>query len=123
LRYLLVATAIVCAVAGCWGRRKTSPVEPAAPATLLVENRHWLDVDIYVAQSGNRSRLGTVTATSTRDFTFPRSVVAQLAPIQLVASPIGSPSTLVSESIVVKPGTHVSWTLQSNLGTSTLSVY
>jgi hypothetical protein len=123
LRSLLVATAIVYAGAGCWGHRKASSVEPAAPATLRVENRHWLDVDVYVVQSGHRSRLGTVTATSATSFVFPRSLVLQQAPIQLLAAPIGAPRSLVTETIVVRAGTRVDWLLESNLSTSTLSVY
>jgi hypothetical protein len=115
--------AIMCAAAGCWGQRKTSPIEPAAPAMLHVENRHWLDVDIYVVQSGHRSRLGTVTAAATKDFRFPRSTTLEPAPLQLLAAPIGSPATLMTESIVLKPGTQVDWMLESNLSTSTLSVY
>jgi hypothetical protein len=123
LYYLLVLIVVVLAAAGCWGRKKPTSVEPSAPATLHVENRHWLDVDLYAIQSGHRMRLGSITATSTKDFAFPPSVTRQLAPIQLLAAPVGSPRSLVTESIVVKPGTRVDWTLESNLATSTLSVY
>lgn len=123
LRYLLVATTIMGAATGCSGHRKTSPVEPAAPATLRVENRNWLDVDVFVVQSGHRTRLGTVTATSAKSFTFPHSLILQQAPVQLLAAPIGAPRSLVTESIVLKSGTRVDWLLESNLSTSTLSVY
>jgi len=123
LRCLLITMVTVCAVAGCWGHRASSQVEPDAAATLRVENRDWLDVDVYVVQNGHRTRLGTVTATSTKSFTFPHSLVLQRAPIQLLATPIGGPRSLVTESIVVKPGTRVDWLLASNLSTSTLSVY
>ncbi|MGH7612696.1 MAG: hypothetical protein ACREMW_01465 [Gemmatimonadales bacterium] len=33
---------------------------------LLVVNHHWLDVVIYLVQNGTRTRVATVSATTTR---------------------------------------------------------
>lgn len=74
---LLWATASACAP------RSTSEGIPADnAATLRVDNQAFLDVNIYVLRSGQRTRLGTVTALSTRTFALPRSVVGTAVRVQ-----------------------------------------
>lgn len=121
---LLIFPALVLAITAC-GRPRTAPdlAGPLPSSLLHIDNHHWLDVEIYVEHDGQRSRLGTVTATSSHDFTFPRGMLGQLGVIRLIADPIGSRSGVVSDEIAVKPGMRVSWTLESHLQRSSLAVY
>jgi hypothetical protein len=88
-----------------------------------VENKHWLDIVVYVEHDGQRSRLGTVTAASTTDFTLRPTLIGQTGAIQLIGDAVGSPGTVQTGTIVVRPGSHVTWTLQTNLARSDVSVY
>ncbi len=124
LHRALISLPLILALAGCWRHRgEASVTSPYARSTLHIENHHWLDVDIYVVHDGQRSRLGTVTAATSKDFIFPRSMVGQLGQIRLIADPVGSPEEIRTETIVVKPGNRVTWTLESSLSRSSLAVY
>jgi hypothetical protein len=124
LRRLLVLLAVASAANGCWLGHKSGSQQPrSTPSTLTVENHHWLDANIYLVHDGQRSRLGTATAARTLKLTFPPSFIGQLGTIQLIADPVGASAGIVSQSIVVKPGTRVVWTLESDLARSSLSVY
>lgn len=124
LQRLLLVPAILLALGGCGrGQKSTSQPLPSTPSRLQVENHHWLDINIYVVHDGQRSRLGTASAAKTTDFTFPPSLLGQLGAIQLICDPVGSDDGITSQSIVVKPGTRVVWTLESDLARSTLAVY
>jgi hypothetical protein len=124
IRRLLALTAVVFAASGCWWGHKSESQPPrSTPSTLTVENHHWLDANIYVMHDGQRSRLGTATAARTLRLTFPPSFLGQLGTIQLIADPVGASAGIVSQSIVLKPGTRVVWTLESDLSRSSLAVY
>jgi hypothetical protein len=123
-RSLLILAVAVLAVNACAHHRHDSgSVAPYEPATLHVENHHWLDVDIFVIHEGQRTRLGAVTAATSKDFVLPRSMISGGREIRLVADPVGSPGALTTEGIVVRGGSQVTWTLESNLQRSSLSIY
>lgn len=119
---LLLLPALVL-VSACGRHHASGPPAPLVPAVLHVENHHWLDVDLYVLHDGQRGHLGTVTATSTKVFTIPRSMIGSMGEVRLIADPVGERGTLTTDIIVVKPGTQVYWTLESSLDRSSLSVY
>lgn len=124
LHRALISLPLLLAIVGCWRHRgEASVTSPYARSTLHIENHHWLDVDIYVVHDGQRSRLGTVTAATSKDFIFPRSMLGQLGQIQLIADPVGGGGRISTDVIVVRPGTHVAWTLESSLSRSSLAVY
>lgn len=125
--WLLVAFTVIPAVAACHSTSTTphrgisSASEPRS--TVHVENKHWLDVVVYVEHDGQRSRLGTVTAASTTDFTLLPTLIGQTGAIQLIGDAVGSPGTVQTGTIVVRPGSRVTWTLQTNLARSDVAVY
>ena len=117
---LLVAVAIM--AAACW--HHSPPASSSdAPATLHVENHNWQDVDIQILHGGIRVRLGMVNGASEKSFAFPRTVMGDLGEVQLIAHAIGTPETIETGEIVLKPGTRVQWTLETSLNRSSLSVY
>ena len=112
LRRLGGRLALVLALASvaCYGKGKNAPV-PVERTTLVVENRAFLDHDIYVVRSGQRIRLGTVTGNSQATFTIPPSIVGAVTALRFLADPIGAPRAPVSEEVTVSPGDRVVLTI------------
>jgi hypothetical protein len=54
---------------------------------------------------------------------FPKYLLSDLGEVQLIAHAIGTPSTIETAVIVLKPGTKVRWTLETDLSRSSVSVY
>jgi hypothetical protein len=124
LKMLLLLPAFLLLMDGCGGRQKeASRSLPTGPTSLRVENHNWLDVTIYVVHDGQRSRLGAATAARTTDFAIQPTQLGQLGTISLIADPVGSSKAVASPKVVVKPGTRLVWTLQTDLSRSSLSVY
>lgn len=111
-------------LAACGGRTRANPfgprAGPAAPAQVVVENRHWADMTIYVDRAGSRSRLGTVSTNQTRTFELSPVVVPPGTSVAFVADPVGSADTYSSPRTPVGPGDDYRWTLAVELVHSTL---
>jgi hypothetical protein len=90
---------------------------------LRVINNHWLDVTVYVVHDGQRTRVGTATASSRHDFPLPGRLLGVSHQIYLVGDPIGSTEVVQTERLQVEPGQFVEWTIQSNLRNSNVAVY
>ena len=125
LRRLVVPPAIVLAAGACFLHHGSPDTGEAytAPATLHVENHNWSDVSIIVLHDGQRTRLGIVTATSSKSFVFPRYLLGNLGEIRLIADAIGSRDQTITDVVVLRPGTRVTWTLEDDLVRSNLTVY
>jgi hypothetical protein len=90
---------------------------------LQVINHHWLDVDVYILHDGQRTHVGTVTATATQQFMLSGRLLGGSRQIALLADAIGSPEVVRSETLVVQPGQYIEWTLESTLSRSSVGVY
>lgn len=124
LKWLLLLPAFVLLLDGCGTKQKeTNRPLPSGPTSLRVENHNWLDVTIYVVHDGQRSRLGAATAAQTTDFAIQPTLLGQLGAIRLIADPVGSSGSIASPRVVVKQGTRLVWTLQTDLSRSSLAVY
>lgn len=77
------------------------------PATVRVENRAVLDVNVYALRAGQRIRLGTVTAHSTSTFRVPATLVGSGMGVQFIADFIGSSRAPVSDEVTIWPGDEV----------------
>lgn len=91
----------------CAPRSPREEIPAGTPATLRVDNQAFLDVNIYVLRSGQRTRLGTVTALSGRTFVLPRTVVGTAVRVQFLAAFIGSNRAPVSEEVLIWEGDEV----------------
>jgi hypothetical protein len=133
LRTLCLSLALTTLATGCsllpGGKsgKKTQPVSYREPVpefvVVSVQNHNWSDVVVELAHSGQRTRLGQVTAATDAKLKFPSRFVSGAQSVRLIAKPIGSPQAFVSESFVVRPGQNVEWTLEQGLGRSSLAVY
>jgi|SwirhisoilCB3_FD_contig_61_4782615_length_1202_multi_2_in_0_out_0_1 hypothetical protein len=123
LAQCIAIAVIALAPAACLHHHAAANSTGSEPATLQVDNRNWQDVDIEVLHRGIRSHLGSVNAATTREFQFPQSLLGDLGEVQLIAHAIGTPFTITTNVIVLKPGTQVRWSLETTLSSSTIAVY
>lgn len=110
LRLLLASMLVVVAAPAC---RSASNAEPGkAPAeqprtTVKVENRSFLDHNVYVLRGGQRVRLGMVTGNSTQTFTIPANLVFGVTALSFLVDPIGGTRQPVSNELPVSAGDEV----------------
>jgi hypothetical protein len=123
LKRLVVIMAVALAPTACLHHHASEDVNPGDRATLRVENHNWQNVEIEVMHRGLRSHLGSVNGASIGDFEFPRNLMGDLGEIQLIAHAVGTPGTITTPVLVLKPGTQVKWNLETILSQSTISVY
>lgn len=90
---------------------------------LVVENNNWLDVAVYVARGGLRTRLGAVSSMSKGEFAIPDAYVLGVADITVLADPVGASNAYTSPPIQVYPGARVELRVANNVRLSDYSVY
>ncbi|HEX5178585.1 MAG TPA: hypothetical protein VFW04_04595 [Gemmatimonadaceae bacterium] len=120
---LVVIAAVAVASVSCWHHHPPNESAGGGPATLRVDNRNWQNVDIQVLHRGMQSHLASVNATAVTNVVFPKYLLSDLGEVQLIAHAIGTPYTITTQVIVLKPGTEVRWTLETDLNRSTIAVY
>ena len=80
-----------------------------------VENRAFLDMNVYViGDGGGRTRLGTVTGNTDQDFVIPEYIVGPANTVRFLVEPIGSNRAPISNSLSVRPGQTVTLTIPPN---------
>lgn len=124
---ILVPLVIALAAPACAHPRTAADRPPGdgdsrTPSVLRVTNHNWLDVTVYVQHDGARSRVGLVTAASTRTFVLPRRLIGADGSIFLVGEPVGTLASVASDVLHVLPGQPIEWTLESDLERSSASV-
>ena len=82
-------------------------------------NNGYLDMHIYVVQSGQRRSLGMVTGLTQATMTLPRQIVESGRELQLLGDPIGGSRPYVSPFLFAYPGTRIRLTIQDLLSLST----
>jgi len=127
-RHLGTALAALLAVApACWRHRgparATEDSAPAGEIALRVTNHNFLDVIVYVVHDGQRTRVGTVTGSSTQVFFLPLRLLGQGREIQLLGDPVGSSDVARTDILIVQPGQYIEWTLETDLRRSSVGVY
>lgn len=117
--------AAVMLLSGCAHVDRTSGTDSPsqAPATVEVSNHNWATINVYAVRSSMRSRLGTVESNETRTFRVPDTMIAGAGSIRLMASPIGSTRTHMTDEILVRPGERIEWNLENWLPMSSYAVY
>jgi hypothetical protein len=129
---LVAALSVSVAVAGCFvfhphhagpGRESRAAGGSPGEIALNVANHNFLDVVVYVLHDGQQTRVGTVTASSSAIFYLPGRLLGLGREIQLLGHPIGGTDLARTETIVVQPGQYITWTLESDLGRSSVGVF
>lgn len=94
-----------------------------AEVTILVRNRHWLDLNIYLIRGTVSERLATAGGLSDKIISLPWRRVEGAGTIRLGADPIGQNRRIRTEIIQVRPSSVVEWTIESNLRGFQVSVF
>jgi hypothetical protein len=86
--------------------------ESDRPSALMVQNRSWMPVTVYVSKSGVMRRIGAVEATSGRVFVLDELPFTPDGRDQyLVARPL-SGDAVRSEAFAFSPGRTTIWTIE-----------
>ena len=127
IRVVTALAALLLATPACFWHRKAAREAaldvPEAEIALRVTNHNFLDVTVYAIHNGQRTRVGTVTGSSSQVFYLPPRLLGLGREIQLLGDPIGSTDFAVTETLMVQPGQYIEWTLETDLRRSSVGVY
>ncbi|HEV2085677.1 MAG TPA: hypothetical protein VGR09_11380 [Gemmatimonadales bacterium] len=111
-------------VMGCAGPRHNvgpAPVE-ADGVELTLNNRHWLDIDIFVQHDGEASRVTTVTASSSQSLILPLWLLGESKIVRIIAEPVGEGGSYTTDPLRLDQGQSVEVNVESVLSRSNYSV-
>jgi hypothetical protein len=116
MRYLKLSLLAVVAVAlaACASSGTNAAAQSNQTATLIVDNRAILDMNMYALRSSQRIRLGTATGLTTSRFTIPASLILGVTSLRFQADPIGSSRAPISEEINVSAGDEIQLMIPPN---------
>lgn len=109
-----VALVAFLVVSACGPASRQARGPETAQTTVRVENRNFLDMNVFVLRSGQRVRLGMVPGNSTRVLVIPQTLIFGSTPLRFLADPIGSRQTPISDDIMVRAGDQVTMMIPSS---------
>jgi hypothetical protein len=104
VRSIAFALLLLCVAACAALSRSSNNADQSQPAVLEVDNRSFLDMDVFAARSAQRVRLGTANGNSKTYFNIPTFLVSGVTSLRFIADPIGGNRASVSQEITVSPG-------------------
>ncbi len=109
---------------GCAGPRQNVDPEPveAAGFSLILNNRHLLDVNIFLQHDGQPDRIATVTSATSRSIVLPLRMLGTSKAIRIIAEPIGDETRYTTDILVVQPGQIIELNVESLIGRSNYSI-
>jgi hypothetical protein len=113
---------LVVGMIACGPHRAGSDLERDSFAVVVI-NHHWLDVTVYLVHDGQRTRVGTVTATTTEQFAISTRLLGASRQISLLGEAVGSNQVVRTELLTVQAGQYIEWTLENALRRSSVAVY
>jgi hypothetical protein len=108
----------------CAGPRQDvdpSPLEPSG-FSLILNNRHLLDVNIFLQHDGQPDRIATVTSSSSQSVVLPLRMLGQSKTIRIIAEPIGDETRYTTDILLVQPGQIIEFNVESMIARSNYSV-
>src|SRR5688500_13262998 len=111
-------------ITACAGPRQNIDPEPveASGFSLILNNRHLLDVNIFVQHDGRPDRVATVTSATSSALVLPVRMLGHSKTIRIIAEPIGDDSRYTTELLVVQPGQIIELNVESLLARSNYSI-
>jgi len=121
----LVAVCLAATLACGSGRHASRPAPglPQEGFAIVVVNHYWLDVTIYLVHDGQRTRIGTVTASTTQEFDLSDRLLGATRQVSLIGEAVGSKDVARTEALSVQAGQYIEWTLENALRRSSVAVY
>jgi hypothetical protein len=111
-------------VLGCAGPRQNVDPEPVEDDgfSLILNNRHLLDVNIFLQHDGVPDRIATVPAATSREIVLPLRMLGQSKTVRLIAEPIGDESRYTTDILTVQAGQTIELNVESLLTRSNYSI-
>ena len=117
--------AVVLAVMlGCSAPRQNVDPEPleASGFSLVLNNHHLLDVNIFLQHDGQADRIATVTSSSSESLDPPLRMLGHSRAIRIIAEPIGDETRYTSDLLVVQPGQVIELNVEGTITRSNYSI-
>jgi hypothetical protein len=117
--------AVVLAVMlGCAAPRQNVDPEPleASGFSLVLNNHHLLDVNIFLQHDGQADRIATVTSSSSESLVLPLRMLGHSRAIRIIAEPIGDETRYTSDLLVVQPGQIIELNVEGTITRSNYSI-
>ena len=108
----------------CAGPRQNVDPEPveADGFSLILNNRHLLDVNIFLQHDGQPDRIATVPSATSRAIVLPLRMLGQSKTIRIIAEPIGDETSYTTDVLVVQPGQIIELNVESLIARSNYSI-
>ena len=103
--------------------RAMNVAEEWAGITIEIRNDNWQDLTFYLDRGAVRERLGLIPSMSDAEYDLRRGRLASGTRFRIVGEIVGSPDTIASEWITVRPGLVIQWHIENRLSFSTIFVY
>jgi hypothetical protein len=117
-------TILVLYLMACAGPRQDVDPLPleASGFSLILNNRHLLDVNIFLQHDGQPDRIATVTSSSSHSLVLPLRMLGQSRTIRIIAEPIGDETRYTTDILVVQPGQIIELNVENLIARSNYSV-
>lgn len=108
----------------CTGPRQNVDPDPveADGFALILNNRHLLDINVFLQHDGQADRIATVPTATSREIVLPLRMLGQSKTIRLIAEPIGDESRYTTDLLVVQPGQVVELNVENLLARSNYNI-
>ncbi len=115
---------LVLLTAGCGQKQRPGGDVPpmTGDVSMVIQNHHWNDVILYVIHDGVSERVGTVTAATTKSFILPMRRFGSAGAFRLGVTQIGGQERHLTETLVIRQGDHITYTLESDLDRSSVMI-
>lgn len=105
MRLLPAFCILIIGLAACSPVNQKRDEDPDAVKTRVkIDNQNVMSMTIFVVKRGQEVRLGFVPGQSKETLTIPKDIVTVPTTIRLLADPVGSNSTPISNEFFVSPG-------------------
>ena len=122
MKHVLILFGTLTLACGSYHRPPAATV-PEDGFAIVVVNHHWLDVTVYLVHDGQRTRVGTVTATTTQQFDLSARLLGATRRVSLIGEAVGSKEAVRTETLTLQPGQYIEWTLENALQRSSVALY
>jgi hypothetical protein len=108
----------------CAAPRQNVDPEPqeASGFSLVLNNHHLLDVNIFLQHDGQADRIATVTSSSSQSLVLPLRMLGHSRAVRIIAEPIGDETRYTSELLVVQPGQIIELNVEGTITRSNYSI-
>jgi hypothetical protein len=103
-------------------REDSGPSPVADGFELTLNNRHWLDINVFIQHDGESSRVTLVTASTSQSLILPLWMLGESKLVRIIAEPVGEQDSYTTDLLRVDLGQSVEVNVESVLSRSNYSI-